>query len=41
MALLLPASILLALLSPPLLAKEVGENKGKDIPQITFCSSTL
>jgi hypothetical protein len=29
MALLFPAGILLALLSPPLLAKELGENKGK------------
>jgi hypothetical protein len=31
MASLLPAIILLALLSP-LLAKELGESKGKDIP---------
>jgi len=41
MALLLPAGILLALLSPPLLAKELGENKGKDIPEITCCISIL
>jgi hypothetical protein len=41
MALLLPAGILLALLSPPVLAKELGESKGKDIPEVTCCISIL
>jgi hypothetical protein len=35
MSSLLPVSILLALLSP-LLAKEVGESKGKDIPSFSM-----
>jgi hypothetical protein len=41
MALLLPAGVLLALLSPPLLAKELGENKGKDIREVTCCTSII
>jgi hypothetical protein len=41
MALLLPAGILLALLSPPSLAKELGESKGKDIPEVTCRRSIL